>query len=331
MKGPDVVALQEIEDDSGCDDDGQVSAKDTLRALVDAIEAIDASLQYEFIDNTFIGDRTNGGSTEEANIRVAYLYNPARVSVVMSSLNTIVDPIDQRSDSGNPFFDSRLPLAATFTFLPTGYVFEMVNNHWSSKINGAPTMGTEQPFEDLQEDSTVNGALDRRQEQSAAIKAYVTGKDNVIVLGTLNDYEFVSPVADLGDVMTILTNAIAPNERYSYINQGNSEALDHILVSKGMTATSEYVHVNTELEGRSSTTSDHDPMVALVAAPEPPSAMPSRSPSKRPTRDDPVSRPVDHEDHDDDNDGCTNNITIKNFFWKWIVCLLKWLFGKKWK
>jgi hypothetical protein len=41
-------------------------------------------------------------------------------------------------------------------------------------------------------------------------------------------------------------------------------------------------------------------------------------------QDDPVSRPP--VDQDDNNDGCTN-ITVLNFFWKWIVCLLQWLFG----
>jgi predicted extracellular nuclease len=263
MNGPDVVALQEIQDNSGSTDDGIVSASDTLSALVAAIASIDSTLQYQYIDNTFIGDNTNGGEPG-ANIRTAYLYNPARVSADTTSLNTVVDPTDQQTDSANPFFGSRLPLAATFTFLPTGYVFEMVNNHWSSKGGSAPVVGTAQPYEDLQEDPTVNGSLEGRQAQSAAIKTYITGRDNVIVVGDFNEFEFVSPVASLGDEMTILTQSIPENERYSYMFQGNSQSLDHILVSAGIEAVAEYVHVNSEFADGPAKASDHDPMVALI-------------------------------------------------------------------
>jgi hypothetical protein len=45
-----------------------------------------------------------------------------------------------------------------------------------------------------------------------------------------------------------------------------------------------------------------------------PSAKPSQKPSAGPTLND-----------KDDDAGC-NNITILNFFWKWFVCLIKWLF-----
>jgi predicted extracellular nuclease len=142
-----------------------------------------------------------------------------------------------------------------------------VNNHFTSKGGSAPIMGTAQPFEALQEDPTVNGGVDKRKLQSQAIQAYVTGKPDTIVLGDFNEFEFVSPIADLGTVMTLLTNTIAPNERYSYIFQGNSQAIDHILVSNNLQqgATAEYIHVNCEYtETDKSRASDHDPMVARI-------------------------------------------------------------------
>jgi predicted extracellular nuclease len=266
MNRPDVVALQEIQDNSGSANDGVVSAEETLAALVAAISDIDPNLKYKFIDNTFIGDNTSGGEPG-ANIRTAYLYNPARISVDMTSLESVVDPTEQQTNSTNPFYGSRLPLAATFTFLPTGFVFEMINNHWSAKGGSAPAVGLVQPFEELQEDPNVNGSLEKRQAQSAAILAYVSGKDNVIVLGDLNEFEFVSPVASLGDKMTLLTETIDEDERYSYMFQGNSQALDHILVSVGIDAVAEYVHVNSEFADGPSKASDHDPMVALIQVP----------------------------------------------------------------
>jgi hypothetical protein len=57
-------------------------------------------------------------------------------------------------------------------------------------------------------------------------------------------------------------------ERYSYVYQGNSEALDHILVSASLfrEAAPQYdvVHVNAEFADQ---VSDHDPQVALFSLP----------------------------------------------------------------
>ena len=266
MNGPDIVGLQEVQDDSGSEDDGTVTASATLEALVAAITTIEPSLSYEFIDNPCVGDKTGGGQPG-GNIRTAFLYNPMRVSVERDSINCIVDPADQQTNSENPFFGSRVPLVATFVFEANGYKYEVINNHWSSKGGSAPIVGTEQPFEDLQEDPSVNGSLDERQKQSGAVRDYIGSKDNVIVVGDFNEFEFVSPIASLAPTMTILTETIPENERYSFIFQGNSQSLDHILVSAGIDATAEYVHVNSEFAETSERASDHDPMVALVQVP----------------------------------------------------------------
>jgi predicted extracellular nuclease len=265
MNGPDVVGLQEIQDNSGSVNDGTISASATLQRLVDAIAVVNPSLQYSYIDNPFIGSETNGGQPG-GNIRTAYLYNPSRIGAT-GILSPIVNATDQRTNTSNPFYESRLPLASKFIFLPNGKVFEVVNNHFSSKGGSAPIMGTAQPFEALQENTTVNGSVENRKAQSKAIQAYVTGKTNTIVLGDFNEFEFVSPVADLGNIMTLLTNSIPPNERYSYIFQGNSQAIDHILISNDLSvgATAEYIHVNCEYtETDKSRASDHDPMVARI-------------------------------------------------------------------
>ena len=59
---PDIIGLQEIQDNSGSVDDGVVSASQTLQLLVDEIDKVDdglvnGSLNYAFIDNTFITDK----------------------------------------------------------------------------------------------------------------------------------------------------------------------------------------------------------------------------------------------------------------------------------
>ncbi|MEO1375509.1 MAG: endonuclease/exonuclease/phosphatase family protein, partial [Cyanobacteria bacterium J06635_10] len=271
LKTPDIIGLQEIQDNSGSADDGVTSADETLQQLVDAIAAAGGPT-YSFIDNTFIGNDTNGGQPV-GNIRTAFLYNPERVGFVDGSRTAITNVSAQQTDSSNPFFDSRLPLAATFTF--NGEPVTVVNNHFSSKGGSSPILGVEQPFEARQEEVAVNGSLDERQAQAQAVKDYVDGivavnpSARVVVLGDLNEFEFVSPVETLSESLTNLTKTVPEDERYSFIFQGNSQSLDHILVSDNLAKNAEFdiVHVNSEFAETTQRASDHDPLVASLSIP----------------------------------------------------------------
>ena len=54
-------------------------------------------------------------------------------------------------------------------------------------------------------------------------------------------------------------NTLPENERYSYVFDGNSQVLDHILVSKALKKVDyDVVHINSEFAQRSS---DHDPQI----------------------------------------------------------------------
>ena len=257
---PDVVALQEVQDNNGSDGGGITAADVTLQTLVDAIVNAGGP-SYEFIDNTFIGNNTSGGQPE-GNIRTAYLYNPDRVVKVGPS-STISD----QSPTG-AFFGARLPLVQVFQF--RGNDVTVVNNHFSSKGGSAPLYGTAQNSTERQEDVTVNGSLDERQVQSAAVKDFVddllaTDPDaDMIVLGDLNEFEFISPVLSLAESLTNLTMQLPPDERYTFIFDGNSQSLDHILVSDGLNAVAEFdaVHVNAEYAAVRTRASDHDPLVS---------------------------------------------------------------------
>ncbi|PSR18744.1 endonuclease [filamentous cyanobacterium CCP3] len=262
LNSPDIIALQEIQDNSGSLNDGVTAADLTLQTLVDAIAAAGGPT-YAFIDNTFILNNASGGQPG-ANIRTAYLYDPSRVDLVEGSVTTIGGQAP-----GEAFAGARLPLVASFEF--NGETVTLVNNHFSSKGGSAPILGTEQPFEARQEDPSVNGSLDERQAQSQAVQNYVSGllgsdpAANVVVLGDLNEFEFVSPVAGLESAgLTNLTNTLPENERYSFIFQGNSQSLDHILVSESLFAGADFdaVHVNAEFADSDSRASDHDPLLA---------------------------------------------------------------------
>jgi predicted extracellular nuclease/2',3'-cyclic-nucleotide 2'-phosphodiesterase (5'-nucleotidase family) len=265
LNAPDIIGLQEIQDNSGSANDGVTAANATLQALVDAIAAAGGPT-YAFIDNTFIGNNLSGGQPG-GNIRTAFLYDPNRVTLVNGSVQTIGSQAP-----GGAFADGRPPLVATFGF--RGQEVTVVNNHFSSKGGSAPILGTAQPFEARQEDTTVNGSLDQRQAQSLAVQGFVNGIQSsnpnarVVVLGDFNEFEFVSPVRDLttNSGLNNLTETLPENERYSFIFQGNSQSLDHILVSNSLKngATFDAVHVNSEFVENNQRASDHDPLLASL-------------------------------------------------------------------
>lgn len=278
LASPDVIGLQEIQDNSGSTDDGITAADVTLQALVDAIMAAGGP-EYAFIDNTAITDGQSGGQPG-GNIRTAFLYDPTRVDLVDGSVQAVGGQAP-----GEAFNGARLPLSATFAF--NGEEVTVVNNHLSSKGGSSPILGTTQPFEDLQEDPNVNGSLDERREQAQAVNDFVDGllaEDagaNVVVLGDMNEFEFVSPLQILegtvvstntgesigpgGEaVLTNLTDLVPEDERYTFIFQGNSQSLDHVLATGGLLDAAEIdiVHVNSEFAETPDRGSDHDPLVA---------------------------------------------------------------------
>jgi hypothetical protein len=67
--------------------------------------------------------------------------------------------------------------------------------------------------------------------------------------------------------MRALIDTLPEAERYGYVFEGNSEAIDHILVSQGLARVPlEYAvaHVNAEF---AEPASDHDPQVARFTLP----------------------------------------------------------------
>lgn len=252
LHSPDIIGLQEIQDSSGSTDDGVVDADLTFRTLIDAIVAAGGP-DYAFIDNPPL-DAEDGGQPG-ANIRVGFLYNPARVELIPGSVQRLTDP--DLAD-GDAFLDTRKPLAASFRF--RGRELHLVNNHFSSKSGSSPLFGVMQPPE--------NGRQELRVEQALVVRDFVTALQaddpdaRVVVLGDLNEFQFLPPLKTLkGDVQPVLVNmteSLPLAEQYSYIFEGNAQALDHILVSHNLAASAEYdvVHLNAEFAEQAS---DHDP------------------------------------------------------------------------
>lgn len=70
LKTPDIMFIQEIQDNSGATNDGTVSGNATLTALVNAIAAV-SDVKYSFVEIAPV-DGADGGQPG-GNIRTAYL------------------------------------------------------------------------------------------------------------------------------------------------------------------------------------------------------------------------------------------------------------------
>jgi predicted extracellular nuclease len=279
---PDVVALEEVQDNSGATDDGTVAADQTLTKLTDAIVAAGGP-RYSWREIDPVNDKDGG--QPGGNIRVVFLFNPSRVSFVdrgsssanRSTTGTAVveshgDPAltlsPGRIDPTNPVWStSRKPLAGEFRF--KGRTVFLIANHFNSKGGDQNADGR---FQFPAQSSAV-----QRAGQAQVVHDFVgrildvDRKADVVVLGDLNDFQFSPSVASLrtgtadGSGRPILTDLIATlpkDQQYTYVFNGVSQVLDHILVTAGLGSVQyQVVHVNAEYADQ---VSDHDPQVVRV-------------------------------------------------------------------
>jgi uncharacterized protein len=262
LGAPDILALQEIQDNSGSVDDGVVSADVTLEHLATAIQEAGGP-EYLWIDNP--PQNNQDGGQPGANIRVAFLYNPRRVSLDPDSVQRLSDT--DLSD-GDAFQNSRKPLYARFT--RNDQTFHLINNHFASKGGSTPLFGSTQPY--------INGSEEQRTAQAREVNAFVRGlqtddpEARIVVMGDLNEFHFMSPLKALkgGDNPNLInmTESLSPEQRYTYIYEGNAQALDHMLVSENLARQASYdvVHVNTEFQDYAS---DHDPVLLKLTLAHP--------------------------------------------------------------
>ncbi|WP_307849408.1 endonuclease/exonuclease/phosphatase family protein [Qaidamihabitans albus] len=271
LAAPDIVTLEEIQDNNGPAGvgDGVVAAEETLRRFVEAIVAAGGP-RYEWrqIDPR---DRADGGQPG-GNIRVGFLFNPARVAFVDrpgGDATTAVAVESRRGkarlsispgrvDPENPAWeDSRKPLAGEFVF--RGRTVFVVANHFASKGGDQPLHGRFQP--------PTRGSEVQRIEQARVLRGFVDEllaadrRANVVVAGDINDFPFSPAVRTLteGGALTALIDTLPRNERYSYVYEGNSQVLDHVLISAGPRRVDyDVVHINAEFAEQAS---DHDPQV----------------------------------------------------------------------
>ncbi|SFJ88917.1 hypothetical protein SAMN05421835_11080 [Amycolatopsis sacchari] len=271
LAAPDIVTLEEIQDNNGAATtaDTVVAADQTLKRFTDAIVAAGGP-RYEWREIDPQDDQDGG--EPGGNIRVGFLFNPQRVSFVDrpgGDATTAVTVVKQRAKvhlsvspgrvdpTNEAWEDSRKPLAGEFVF--RGRTVFVLANHFNSKGGDQPTHGRYQP--------PTRSSEVQRGEQAQVLRGFVDQllaadrHANVIVAGDLNDYQFSPALRTLtaGGRLTDLIDTLSPCERYSYVYEGNSQVLDHILTAQtphGMDY--DVVHINAEFATQAS---DHDPQI----------------------------------------------------------------------
>jgi len=225
-------------------------------------------------------DGADGGAPG-ANIRVGFLYDPLRVSFGNGSPQIgaattptgfdsrgLLDLDAGRIDPGNAVWSgSRKPLAVQFRF--GGRTLVAIALHLRSKSGDGPLFGRFQP--------PIAPSRAARAAQADVVGRFVEEileadpGAAVVVLGDLNDFEFSPALARLEAAgLRNLTKQLPESERYTFVFEGNAQALDHVLVSEVLAASARYqiVHVNSEYR-TAERASDHDPVLAQLAMPAP--------------------------------------------------------------
>ncbi|MDT0569316.1 endonuclease/exonuclease/phosphatase family protein [Streptomyces sp. DSM 3412] len=272
LQSPDIVTLEEIQDNNGATNDGTVAADQTVKKLVEAIAAAGGpTYDWRSIDPVNLAD----GGEPGGNIRQVFLFNPERVSFTdraggdattavgvtkaYGKARLTVSP--GRIDPANAAWaNSRKPLVGEFSF--RGKSVFVIANHFASK-GGDQSLHSE--FQPPKRSSET-----QRHLQATAVNTFVKeilAKEknaDVITLGDINDFEFseTTELLEDGGALWSAVKSLPRSERYSYVFQGNTQVLDQILISPSIRRSCEFtydsVHTNAEFNDQ---ISDHDPQV----------------------------------------------------------------------
>ncbi|MFD4589023.1 endonuclease/exonuclease/phosphatase family protein [Streptomyces sp. NPDC058434] len=266
---PDIIALEEIQDNTGAKNDGVVAADQTVRKFTEAIVAAGGpAYDFRSVDPE---DNKDGGQPG-GNIRQVFLFNPERVSftdraggtataataVVREKGRAALTLSPGRVDPANAAWEnSRKPLAGEFVF--RGRTVFVIANHFGSKGGDEGLTSHHQP----PARSSEAQRLLQAQTVNVFVKDILKAQRNadVVVLGDINDFEFSETTKALtaGGALYPAIKSLPRAERYSYVYQGNSQVLDQILTSPSIDDFSyDSVHINAEFADQNS---DHDPQV----------------------------------------------------------------------
>ena len=320
VHSPDIITLIEVQDNNGGVNDGTVEGVKSGEKLAQRIKSLGGP-DYKYTEIAPV-DGKDGGKPG-ANIRVAYLYNPKRVTLIGKEkggseeaarfVNGHLEKNPARIDPTSVHFEKvRKSLAAEFEF--KGERIVVIANHLKSKLGDDAIYGSNQP--------SVENTKAKRIEEAKILNAFI--KEGLrqnpnlkfVLTGDFNDFEFSDSVKTI--VGNELVNLMAEHEqgdRYSYFYRGSNQSLDNILISKNIKDKVVFspVHINASFMEEHGRASDHDPVVVQIdfskpTAPETPGLNPIN-----PVQPGTSVNPVNPDSSKDSTNSATSEQTEKDF------------------
>jgi uncharacterized protein len=283
LNAPDIISVEEMQDNNGATNNGTVDASLSWQMLVDALNAAVPGAAYQWVDQAPVNN--SEGGEPGGNIRVGFLYNTNRVQLgdlpadaTIAERRQYTDRIgDGVRDAGdligfsddmiagiNPadWAGTRLSLLAQFTFL--GETIYVAANHFPAKGGSGDFWQLNQ---DLESGQPANSGWDKRNAVSADLYAMLDHIESnapgvgIAAAGDFNDFYFARPLeVATGYVLpdggarsggarfdNLTVTELTEAERYTYTFDGRSQAIDHIIVNSRLSSVASYdvVHLNT--------------------------------------------------------------------------------------
>ena len=274
LKSPDILSLDEIQDNNGPANDAVTDGSLTYKMLIQAILAAGGPL-YDFRE--IAPEPNQDGGEPGGNIRVGFIFrsdrgirfvdrpggsatNPVEIKKGTSDAEITISP-GRIEPSNSAFNASRKPLIGEFDY--RGQRFFLIGLHLNSKSGDMPLFGRTQP--------PILTSEIQRSQQATVISRFIQQfleidpNAKVLVLGDLNDFSFSTPIKILtSGKMKNLTHTLPVEQQYSYVYDGNAEVLDQMVASPALVDRLKYynfIHVNAEFAA-AKRLSDHEPVLA---------------------------------------------------------------------
>lgn len=237
LHSPDIIAFQEVMDDSGRRDDGTTEGDRNFAALAKSLEQISGE-KYGFI--SYEPQDGKEGGVPGGNIRTGYLYKTASLKPT--------GPGEVWEDE--VFSSCRPPFSQSFLF--NERTLTVINVHLSSRIGG-----------EYSDWKRLNQAHYLSEKMTSLLQE---DRNRLIILtGDFNDTPNSPPILSLTTGPKALIGLV---ENPTYLYKGQPLQLDHILASGNMARRCVSAGVLT-LHGGADLPSDHNPLLAQFYLPPP--------------------------------------------------------------
>ncbi len=214
---PDIVALQEVQDNDGAEMTMVTDASKTYEGLIKTIMQL-SGVEYCWVD---IAPQVGAdGGQPGGSIRNGFLYNPDKVEMIRESVRSL--------GADEPAFEgSRKPLIVHFKEKTSGNILACVNVHLASKRHQRSIFAPQRAGHDAK--------LEVRVDQAQLIRAELTAMRreglDYYVTGDFNDTEESETLLNLvGEESSNLVYRVPPEQRYDYNHRGKLQVLMHGIV-----------------------------------------------------------------------------------------------------